>query len=245
MVPGDLAAVLEDEHPIELDVVEQRPPGGHRIERRDREARVEAGQERGQEGVGAGPVDHPGQTELDHQAVLEGAPQALDPALGLGRAGQDRIDVELDEGAPDLAQGRLVVDRLARLGSTARTRCGRRDRWRPAGRGSTIVVAQDLEIAGGVLLVAEDRRRDPTGRIVDGADEGELRAAPLEPLVAAAVELEERPLGAHPLPPAAIARRAAPARAGDPFRRRMRAQGLAADSRSPRVRPAARRSGCR
>ena len=57
----------------------------------------------------------------------------------------------------------------------------------------------------------------------------ELGATVLEPAMTAAVELEECALGAHPRSPAAIARRASPARAGDAFRTQDRAQALAAD----------------
>ncbi len=50
----------------------------------DGEAGVEARQELGQQLVGGGPIGHPGQAQLDHQPILEGAPHSLDPALGLG-----------------------------------------------------------------------------------------------------------------------------------------------------------------
>ena len=62
--------------------------------------------------------------------------------------------------------------------------------------------------------ICEGRRRDHACRIVDRADEGQPRSPPLEPVVAAAVELEEETFGRHPLTPTAMARRATPTRAG-------------------------------
>jgi hypothetical protein len=104
VIPGNLAAVLEDEHPLEPDVGRHRPPGRHRIGRRDIEAGIEARQEGAEEDIRAVAVDDVGQPQLDDQPVLERAPQPLDPALGLSRAGGDRADPELDEGPPDLAE---------------------------------------------------------------------------------------------------------------------------------------------
>ena len=74
VVAGDPAAVLEDEDPVEPDVGRDHSPGRQRIRSRDGEAGVEAGQEGGQQLVGASPVSHPGQPELDDEAVLERAP---------------------------------------------------------------------------------------------------------------------------------------------------------------------------
>jgi hypothetical protein len=67
-------------------------------------------------------------------------------------------------------------------------------------------VAQDLEIAGDVLLVAERRAGQDAGRVVDRTDEGQPRPARLEPVVAAAVELQEEAGLGHPVTPAAMAR---------------------------------------
>jgi hypothetical protein len=66
---------------------------------------------------------------------------------------------------------------------------------------------QQLEIPGGILLVAEGRRRDDARGVVDGADQGQPWTAALEPVVAAAVELDEQAFLGHPLAPAAVARR--------------------------------------
>ena len=74
---------------------------------------------------------------------------------------------------------------------------------------------QDLEVSRAVLGVAERRGDDRPGRVVNRPDEGQPGSAPLEPVVPRAVELEEEPSLGHPLPPAPVARRPAPARGGD------------------------------
>ena len=83
VVAGDLAAILEDEDSLEPDLGRNGPPGGDRVGRRDREARIVTGQVRAQEGIRAGQIGHAGQPEFRDEAVLEGPPQTLDPTLGL------------------------------------------------------------------------------------------------------------------------------------------------------------------
>jgi len=68
---------------------------------------------------------------------------------------------------------------------------------------------EDLEVAGRVLGVAERRRGDDPGRVVDGPDEREQRPAALQPVVAAAVDLEEHAGPGHPLPAGSMASRPA------------------------------------
>ena len=67
-------------------------------------------------------------------------------------------------------------------------------------------IAQDLEVAGRILLVPKDGGRDRPGRVVDRPDQGQPRTATLEPVVTAPIELEEEPLGAHPRSTAAVPR---------------------------------------
>jgi hypothetical protein len=67
-------------------------------------------------------------------------------------------------------------------------------------------------------VVPERRRRDHARRIVDRADQGQPGTPTLEPVVPAAVDLEEQTLGRHPFTPAAVARWAPSARAGQPGR---------------------------
>ncbi len=90
-------------------------------------------------------------------------------------------------------------------------------------------VAQDREIARRILLVAERRRRHLPRRVVDRSDEGHRGPPPFEPVVAAAVELEEEALGRHPRAAAPVAGGAAPSRAREPRRPEELAEALPAD----------------
>jgi hypothetical protein len=58
---------------------------------------------------------------------------------------------------------------------------------------------EHLEVARGVLLLAEGGPGDEPGGIVDAAHEREPRAAILEPVVLAAIDLEEHARLGHPL----------------------------------------------
>ena len=71
---------------------------------------------------------------------------------------------------------------------------------------------QQEEVAARVLDGAEEGVHGCAGRIVDGEQEGEARAALLEPGVVAAVDLEQHPLAGHPLTPDTVLGR--PARRG-------------------------------
>ena len=90
-------------------------------------------------------------------------------------------------------------------------------------------VAQDREIARGILLLAEDGRDHLPRRVVDGPDQGEAGTAALEPVVPAPVELEEEALGRHPRAAAAVPGRPPSARAGDARGAQDPAQALPAD----------------
>src|SRR5208283_3661914 len=66
------------------------------------EALVVVGAEAVEHGVGFGQSGGAGEAEFADQAVLKGAPGALDAALGLGRVGGDLLDAKFFEGASEL-----------------------------------------------------------------------------------------------------------------------------------------------
>ena len=70
---------------------------------------------------------------------------------------------------------------------------------------------QQEEVAARVLDGAEEGVHGCAGRIVDGEQQGEARAAFLEPGVMAAVDLQQHPLAGHPLTPDTVLGRPAPA----------------------------------
>jgi hypothetical protein len=55
----------------------------------------------GEEGVGARDRGDPRQPQLGHQPILEGLPQPLDAALGLGTEGIDGLDAQERKKVPD------------------------------------------------------------------------------------------------------------------------------------------------
>ena len=60
--------------------------------------------------------------------------------------------------------------------------------------------AQRQEVAGGVLLLSEQRNRRRADGVVDGEEQGEPRAPALQPIVNAPVDLRQHPFLGHALP---------------------------------------------
>ncbi|MDR7593576.1 MAG: hypothetical protein QN132_11385 [Armatimonadota bacterium] len=82
MIAGDDAGVAAAEEALEI--AWRRAPGGDGLGRSVSEAAVEVGDELGQEGVGVFKRGDPAPAPLADEAILQGAPQALDAAFGLG-----------------------------------------------------------------------------------------------------------------------------------------------------------------
>ncbi len=66
------------------EIARGRAPGAPGVSGRPREARVEVSEEGGEKGIGRLERGDAAQTQLAHEAVLRGLPEALDAALGLG-----------------------------------------------------------------------------------------------------------------------------------------------------------------
>jgi hypothetical protein len=81
------------------------------------------------------------------------------------------------------------------------------------------------EVARGILGRPEGGSRHPARRIVDPAHEREPGSPALEPVVAAAVDLEQESLPGHPVAPAPVARRTPATDRGKPRRIEDPAQG--------------------
>ncbi len=129
--------------------------------------------------------------------------------------GGDPVDAQLMQGAADLGQWARVAPELlveregpgaGLIGDDAVPIAIEGD-GDPAGADQ---LTQHHEVAGGLFLRPEDRGGDLVGGIVDGAVEHEARPAPFEPIVVAAVPLEEQAGLRHALAPttepAAVAR---------------------------------------
>src|SRR5213594_437505 len=111
----DPTRFLEREDPGELLRRVQRAVGIVRRAGWLREARVVIGREGGQERLGRGDARESAESELLHQAVLQGAVRALDAAFGLRAVGTEAVDVELAERAAELGETRPALGAIARL----------------------------------------------------------------------------------------------------------------------------------
>jgi hypothetical protein len=88
------------------EIAGRAAPGGQGLDGRLREAAVVIDEIGGQVGLGRGHRRVAAEAELGDEAILEGVPESLDAALGLGRVGDDVADPEVPQ---DLAElGRML-----------------------------------------------------------------------------------------------------------------------------------------
>jgi hypothetical protein len=80
------------------------PPGRGGVRGRMGKAAIEVGEERGEEGVGGLEGRDALKPELDDEAVRQRAPEALNAALRLGRAGRDVADAEVVQDAAEVGR---------------------------------------------------------------------------------------------------------------------------------------------
>jgi len=116
VVLADDPLVLEAEGGAEVEGRWESPEGGPFGRGLDSEARVEASDKAGKERIRLLEGADPGEAQLRDQAALEGAPEAFDPSLGLGRVGSHDLDAELLHRPAKLGgfalTGELLSDRL-------------------------------------------------------------------------------------------------------------------------------------
>ena len=155
------------------EVTGRAAPGGGRVGRGLREAAVVVDEVGGQEGFGRLDGRDAVPAQLGDEAVLQGFPEALDAALGLGRVGADVADREVSQDLAELGGvlGALELLLHAPVGVVADEDAeaiaveGHRQ---PVARGET---PEQGEIAVEILRGPEVQRQDGARRIVDGAEE--------------------------------------------------------------------------
>lgn len=200
------------------EVSGRRPPRGLRLGGHMGEARVVAWAEAVKDALGLGEGTRLREAEFDDQAILKGTKEPLHAALALRRGGGDPADAEFLERAPDLGRGDVALELLRQ--ALWSPRVAMKDAM-PIGvgrRGQAIAsdeLAQQQEIAVGILLGAKDTSQDFARGIVDGREEDEARAAILEPGMVTAVHLDEKPGLRHALASAAMLGRSSGAWAPD------------------------------
>jgi len=214
----DGAPVLEAADRVKIGARGGWAPGRRGMRGGLSEARIVAREKSGEHAGGLCKRARLGEAEFDHQAVLKGAEEALNPAFGLGRVGSNPGDAQFAESAPDLGlawdAAELLVDGKRGAGIRAKDAVaigvdGRREAI------ATDEVAQQEEVAVRIFLEAEDGPQHPAGGVIDGGEEDEAGAAVFEPGMMTPVELDEEPRLRHPLPAAAVAWRATRAGAAD------------------------------
>lgn len=211
----DGALVLEAANPLEMR--RGGPPGGIRMRRGLREARIVLREKPVKHALGLFHCAGLGQPEFDHETILKRPKEPLDAPPGLRRMGADPADPQLLERPADL---RRLGAALELLGQGERGAGIAMKNAMPIGvDGSRQAiapdeVAQEEEVAVGVLLEAEDSGQDSAGGVIDGRQQHEPRTAVFQPGVLAAVHLDQEPGLRHALPAAAMARR--PAGPGTP-----------------------------
>lgn len=215
----DGARVLEGADAVKVSLSRSRSPGGLGVRRSVRKARVVAGEEPVEHALGLRERARLGETELGDEAILEGAEEPLDPTLRLRGMRTDPADAKFLKGAPDLSGCGPALELLGhgqrRAGIAVKDPVAVRVRR----RGEPIAtdeVAEEQEVAVGVLFQAEDPAEDPARRVIDGGVEDEPRPALFEPGVVTAVHLDEEPGLGHAVPAAAMAGWPAGAGAANP-----------------------------
>ena len=214
----DRAWVLEAADALEVPPRGRRTPRWLGVRGGVGEARIVAREKAVEHALGRGEGARLGEAQLDHEAILEGAEEALNPTLALRRLGGDPADAEFPEGPADLGLARgaaeLVLHGERESGIRAKDALaiGVDGAGEPIAAGE---VAQEQEVALGLLFRTKHAAEYLSCRIVDRTVEDEAGTAVLEPGVLAAVHLDEEARLRHALPPTAVRGRPARARTGD------------------------------
>lgn len=236
VVVADDALVLEAEDRVRIESGRPWAIGRSGIGGRLRKARIETREEVGEIRVRALAVPDAREAEFAAEPILERAKEPLDAALGLRAVGGDPADTQFLQGACDLC-GRGFPGQLLGEGQRSLGRGPVEDAMAIAVRGDGDALGlgegvEDLEVAVRVFLIPKRGRGDFTGGVVLDGHQGEARAALLEPIVVAPVELHEQALLWHPLPAAAVAGRATVPRAAQPGRAQEAGDRLAGEAQA-------------
>src|SRR5712692_2027503 len=194
VVVADDAFVQERADALEL--VGSATPGLGSVARGTCEAAVVVGDEAPQHGVGGVEIACLRKAEFAAQAILKNTPEAFDAAFGLRRLRSDEGNAEFGEGAAELRglalAGEFFFDRPVRIVSDEDAAAVAVE-----GRGDAEATKQALEqveVTFGGFREEELGGQDLAGGIVLHAQSGENRTAAFQPIVRAAIELDEFPL---------------------------------------------------
>jgi hypothetical protein len=182
VVPGHRALILEAQHSLQTEIGVRRSIGRALLGRRHAETGVEAGKEGSEELVSLLQRAGACQTELCHQAVLEGAPQPLDAPFGLPggqtglrREGKDRSDAQLVKGPAELSGLALPPDLSGLLQGFQLLGGALEDAVAVAVESKRDPfplddLSQQQEIALGIFLLPKESKGNYPGGVIDGPD---------------------------------------------------------------------------
>jgi hypothetical protein len=158
-----------------------------------REAAVVVSDEAAQHFVGRGKIRSVGETEFAAQAILEDTPEAFDATFGLRRLRGDEGDAELRESAAKLGRlaltGKFFFEGPVRIASEEDAAAVAVEGGRDTEAAEHAL--EQAEIALGGFCGKELGREDFAGGIILHTQSGEAWAATFQPVMRAAVELEE------------------------------------------------------
>ncbi len=182
------ALFLPGEDALEVLVATEGPVGVVGVPGRLREPAVVVIHELGQVGVADVHRGDVAEAELLHEPILERLVHPLDATLRLGRVRADDVDVELAEGAPELRHALGTVGRA--LGVHAE------DAVLVAVERHRLPVALEVrdrraEVVEGRLGLHEPQLHELARRVIDVDEQRAPRSARFEPLVVAAIDLDE------------------------------------------------------
>lgn len=197
IVIGHRALMGEAADVVELQIRRQEPIGGPGLRGGARKACIVAWEKGLQDGIGLVKGAGLGKAEFTDEPVLEGAPESFDAALRLRGVSGDPLDAQLAQGAANLGGRSGVATELLVEGEGPGAGLIGNDAVPIAIEGDGNPMGADQrpehdEVAMGIFLRPEDGGGDRVGGIIDGALEDQAGAAPLEPVVVAAVPLEEQ-----------------------------------------------------
>lgn len=204
----DHALVLETTDAVEVCLGRRRSPRGRGVRGCMREVGVVAREEPVQDALRLREGTRVGEPEFDDQAILEGAEEPFDTALGFRGMGADPADAEFLEGAADLGRFGPTVQLLGQGERGAGITVKDPVAVRVGGTGQAVPpdeLTEEQEVALGIFLQAEDPTEDFPGGVIDGSVQDEPRPAVFEPGVVAAVHLDQEAGLRHALAAAPMA----------------------------------------
>src|ERR1019366_5047934 len=227
VVVADRAFVMEAADGVE--VFGSRTPNFFGFARRTTEAPVVVGQEAAKDLVGGVQIVRAGQTQLAGEAILKGAPETFDAALGLRTLSSDVGDAELIQSAAELggllAASELFFHRpvIVVANEDAVTIAVETDGYAEAAQQAL----EQAEIAASVFGGEEFGDGDFAGGVVEEAEQGKLRAAIFQPAMKAGVEQQHFAFPSARQAALAMGGRGSLTGRADPSRAQQTAKGLA------------------